>query len=136
MRMCLVYSEILRYNAEDREQVQVNTLPSLDELKSWFDQFQRWFHLIKTNKVPMIKAASRIKIALFIAAASDTWDSPDEVTDAQWDNIEILLLQGQSKIKSHFNDFVLATPRGKWPAQAKEANDIKELCKKIKGNEF
>ncbi|MCI5116216.1 MAG: hypothetical protein D3912_15670, partial [Candidatus Electrothrix sp. AX1] len=125
-----------RLQAEDREQIQVNTLPSINDLKFWFDQFQRWFHLIKTNKVPTIKAASRIKIALFIAAASDTWGSPDEVTDSQWDNIDVLLIQGQSKIKSHFKGFTVATPRGKWPAQAKQAADIKELCEKIRDNEF
>ena len=117
-----------RLQAEDGGQIQVKTLPSLEEFKSWFDQFQRWFHLIKTNKVTTIKAKSKIKIALFIAAASDVWKSPDDVTDSQWENIETLLLQGQSKIKSHFNDFVVATPRGKWPAQAKQVSDIKELC--------
>ncbi|WP_339133739.1 MAG: hypothetical protein WGN25_13575 [Candidatus Electrothrix sp. GW3-4] len=126
-----------RLQAEDRANlVKVKTLPSLDNFKSWFDQFQRWFHFIKSSKVPLIQAKSRIKIALFIAAASDIWKSPDDVTDSQWNHIEILLLQGQSRIKSYFNGFVLATPRGKWPAQAKQTTDIKRLCELIKDDEF
>jgi len=119
-----------RLQVEDRDHIKIKTLATLNQLHDWFSMFNEWFFNIKTKNVAQIKPASRVKISLFIAAASELWENPEAVTPSQWDDIQVLLLHGPSKIKEHL-DFIYPTPRAKWPGQADQIKATYALCKLI-----
>jgi len=105
-------------------------LPTLDVLKNWFTSFELWFNTIKQAKVPRIATNSSTKIALFMAAATQVWGTPDKVTENQWELIQIFLTQGPGAIE---RDIGLPYPitKGKWPGQKKQILATGEICQKI-----
>lgn len=105
-------------------------LPSLQTLKDWFESFELWFNTIKQQKVARIGTNSSTKIALFIAAATQVWGTPDKITEKQWELNQIFLTQGPSAIE---RDIGRAYPiaKGKWPGQKKQILATGEICQQI-----
>lgn len=104
---------------------------NLDLLQEWFVSFEDWFNAIKLSKVPSISTNSATKVALFIAGASQTWRSPNDVSDQQWEMIQVLLTQGPTKIKEALGaDF--SQTKGKWPGQKKQIEQARAICNQIK----
>jgi hypothetical protein len=81
-------------------------------------------------KVPRIATNSATKIALFIAAGTQVWDSPDALSERQWEAVQLLLTQGPAKINEAIN---IAYPiaKGKWPGQRKQIETTVEICRAI-----
>ena len=105
-------------------------LADLPTITRWFNDFENWFNVIKSAKVPRIPLNSSTKIAFFIAAAASEWNSPDRVTEPQWQLIQVFLTQGPGKIKEVLGmDYPIA--KGKWPGQKNQIDQTFEICKKI-----
>jgi hypothetical protein len=105
-------------------------LVDLATMKNWFALFEIWFNIIKTAKVPRIATNSSTKIALFIAAASRVWTNPEDVTEKQWQLIQIFLTQGPGKIEEAVGLSYTIT-KGKWPGQKTQIEKAKEICQII-----
>jgi hypothetical protein len=105
-------------------------LPSLQTIREWFESFELWFNTIKQQKVPRIGTNSSTKIALFIAAATQVWKTPEKINEKQWELVQIFLTQGPSAIE---RDIGLAYPiaKGKWPGQKKQILATGEICQLI-----
>lgn len=105
-------------------------VPDLETLKATFDDFESWFNALKMFKVPKISVNSSTKIALFIAAASMTWKSPEEPTESQWEDIEVFLTQGPAKVKQVTGvDYPLA--KGKWVEHKRQIEATFEVVRAI-----
>ncbi len=102
----------------------------LDTLKSWFDNFEQWFNAIKGEKVPKIAVNSATKLAAFIAHAAQTWESVDQLTEAQWEQIQFFLTKGPNDILETLG-MEFSSSRGKWPGQKKQFQQVAEICQKI-----
>jgi hypothetical protein len=121
------------YCAQLQQEEQPNTasiLASLATLKAWFKDFELWFNTIKSAKVPSVPVNSSTKLALFIAGASQTWQSPDDVKEPQWELIQAFLTQGPTQIKERLG-LEFSSTRGKWPGQKKQLDQTIEICKHI-----
>jgi hypothetical protein len=101
-----------------------------ETMLKWFSEFELWFNTLKTAKVPKIPVNSSTKIALFIAGAATTWNSPEGVTERQWQMIQVLLTQGPGKIKEILGVEFPVT-RGKWPGQKAQIEEVREICQAI-----
>lgn len=105
-------------------------LPDLETFKQWFDDFETWFNAIKMFKVPKISTNSATKIALFIAAAAMTWKNVEEVTDSQWEDIEVFLTQAPVKAKQVTGvDYQIA--KGKWSEHKRQIEATFEVARAI-----
>lgn len=105
-------------------------LATFETMGGWFNDFETWFNALKTEKVPKIPVNSSTKIAFFIAGAAMAWEKPSDVTDRQWQMIQVLLTQGPGKIKEVLG-FDLPTARGKWPGQKTQIEGMLEICRNI-----
>jgi hypothetical protein len=103
---------------------------NLEKLKVWFAEFELWFNAIKGSKVPRVLPNSSTKLAFFIAAATQEWKSPVDVSEAQWEYIQLVLTKGQSDIKAAL-DMDFSATRGKWPGQKRQIEQTYAICKKI-----
>ncbi len=117
---------------EDRENPATPMLANLTTLKTWFNDFETWFKEIKTSKVPKVPLNSARKVALFIAAAAEKWQTPDELSAEQWDNVDLFLSRGPNDIKEHFG-VNYTTPRGKWRTQRIQMDDVFGIVDLIAG---
>lgn len=99
-------------------------------LQRWFEDFELWFNEIKTAKIPRISVNSSTKVALFIAAAAEIWRNPDEVSERQWELIQVFLTQGPNRIQEVIGIEYPST-RGKWPGQKKQIEQTFEICRAI-----
>lgn len=109
-------------------------LAPMKKIEEWFADFELWFNTLKVAKVPGIKVNSSTKIALFIAALSKTWpglDGPGQITESQWEILQIFLTQGPGKILEIL-DFEYPISKGKWPGQKKQIERTFEICEEIK----
>jgi hypothetical protein len=105
-------------------------LVNLKTLRRWFEEFELWFNEIKMVKIPRIAANSATKIALFIAAATEVWGTPDELQENQWEAVQVFLTQGPRKIKAEIGvEYPIA--KGKWPGQKKQIDATRTICQKI-----
>jgi hypothetical protein len=104
---------------------------NLDKLKAWFQDFESWFNEIKLANVPSVPVNSSTKLAFFIAGAAEQWKSPKDVTDKQWDLIQLFLTQGPAKIKEVLS-LEFSSTRGKWPGQKKQIEQTLMICGQIK----
>src|SRR5581483_7017858 len=105
-------------------------IADMDTWRSWFADFEVWFNAIKTWKVPKISVNSSTKIALFIAAATFSWKSPDEVSQSQWEDIDIFLTQGTAKVKQVLGiDYPIA--KGKWTEHKRQIEKTFEVARTI-----
>lgn len=114
----------------EETQNSAKVLSTFESMRSWFDDFELWFNALKTVKIPKIPVNSSTKIALFIAGAAVAWKTPDNVTEPQWEKIQILLTQGPGKIKEILG-FELPTTRGKWPGQKSQIQELGAICQRI-----
>lgn len=105
-------------------------LADINTLKEWFDDFERWFNVIRAAKVPRVSTNSSTKLALFIAAAAEVWEQPDDISESQWELIQILLTQGPSKIETAVG-LPYPIPKGKWPGQRAQIERTGEVCQAI-----
>ncbi len=107
-------------------------LAGIEKLKNWFRDFEYWFIALKSAKIPKLPVNSSTKIAFFIAFAAEIWQSPDRVTEKQWEQIQVFLTQGPGKIKEVLQmDFPKTS--GKWPGQRKQVERTNEICQNIAG---
>jgi hypothetical protein len=97
---------------------------------SWFSEFEIWFNTIKGSKIPRVPLNSATKVASFIAAATQTWGSVNDVSESQWENIQLFLMKGPADIQLHLGMEFSAT-RGKWPGQKKQIDQTFAICRKI-----
>jgi hypothetical protein len=105
-------------------------LPDIATFKTWFDDFEEWFNTIKMFKVPKISVNSSTKVALFIAAAAMTWKRVEDVTDSQWEDIEVFLTQAPAKIRQVTGvDYAIA--RGKWSEHKRQIEATFEAVRSI-----
>jgi len=122
---------LAQLNYEDKNAGAAKILPTIDIIKADFINFESWFNAIKGRGVVSIQSNSSLKIVFFIAGAIHYWETPDKVTDAQWEEIQYLLTKGPEDIKRKFStDFTIA--KGKWPGVKQQINDINTICNKIK----
>jgi hypothetical protein len=105
-------------------------LAALNDLKTWFAEFEMWFNVIKEAKVPRISTNSSTKIALFIAAAVQVWGTPDKVTEHQWELIQVFLTQGPRAIEDAIG-MPYPVPKGKWPGQRAQIDKTVVVCQAI-----
>lgn len=105
-------------------------LADLGTLKVWFAEFELWFNAIKQAKVPRIGTNSSTKIALFIAAASQVWRTPGNLTEDQWQLVQIFLTQGPSKIEASIG-LPYPITKGKWPGQKTQIEKTIEVCQLV-----
>ena len=103
---------------------------SLETLKDWFGDFERWFNTIKSEKVPRVAVNSATKFAAFIAHASQHWDTVDAVTEEQWEQIQFFLTKGPNDILEGLG-MEFSSSRGTWPGQKKQFLQVGKICEKI-----
>jgi hypothetical protein len=103
---------------------------NLEKLMTWFSDFEIWFNAIKSAKVPSVPVNSSTKLALFIAGATLAWKSPGDLTEAQWEKVQLFLTQGPNTIKEKLGKDFAAT-RGKWPGQMKQIEQTFSICQSI-----
>lgn len=105
-------------------------LADIGTIRRWFRDFETWFNAIKSAKVPRLPVNSSTKIAFFIAFAAEIWQSPDRVTEKQWELTQVFLTQGPARIEEELG-MQFPSTRGKWPGQRKQIERTKEICQKI-----
>ncbi|HZV01815.1 MAG TPA: DUF262 domain-containing protein [Planctomycetota bacterium] len=105
-------------------------LPDLATFKAWFDDFESWFNTMRMFKVPKISVNSATKVAMFIAAAAMVWGKVADVTDSQWEDVDIFLTQGPAKVKQVTGiDFPVG--KGKWSDHKKQIEATFEIVRAI-----
>ena len=104
-------------------------LATLETMQGWFDDFELWFNDIKTARMRIALNSSR-KIAFFIAAAKETWKNPNDVSEREWELIQVFLTEGPTKIRDALG---LEYPivKGKWPGQREQIERTYDICKSI-----
>lgn len=123
-----VYMAQLQRESQDADAPKM--LVALNDLKTWFSEFEVWFNVIKAAKVPRISTNSSTKIALFIAAAAQVWGTPNKVTEPQWELIQVFLTQGPRAIEDAIG-MSYPIPKGKWPGQRAQIDKTVEVCQAI-----
>lgn len=121
------------YCAQSERQNQPDVAPivaDLDTLKEWFKSFEEWFNAIKLSKIPSVSTNSSTKLSFFIAGACQVWESPKEVTDSQWEMIQVFLTQGPTKITEALG-VEFSQTKGKWPGQKKQIGQTSVICNQI-----
>jgi hypothetical protein len=121
------------YCAQAQQEVKPNTasiVAGMDKLRLWFKDFEAWFNMIKSAKVPSVPANSSTKFAFFIAGAISCWESPMKVSEEQWELIQLFLTQGPAVIQDKLGKEFSST-RGKWPGQKKQIEQTLEICQTI-----
>ena len=121
---------LAQLQSEDRSDKAPRLLADLQMIRNWFKEFEIWFNAIKQANVPSIATNSSTKIALFIAAATEVWHTPERIKEHQWQLIQILLTKGPSKIEEVLGaSYPIA--KGKWPGQRSQIEKILEVCRII-----
>jgi hypothetical protein len=120
---------------EDTSRTAAQFLPTLEVLLNWFRDFELWFNNIVTSKIPgsAIPINAARKLAFYIAAASETWESPDALSDSQWQLTTTFLRKGPADIESTIGVKYPIT-KGKWPGQKTQIEATWEVVKQISLN--
>jgi hypothetical protein len=122
-----IYAARLQYEDLGGE---VRILANMDVLERWFREFEHWFNELAMIKVPRIEPNASTKVALFIAAATQVWGSPDRINEKQWDAVQSFLTKSPRDIAAILElDYPIA--KGKWPGQKQQIDATMELCQRI-----